>query len=254
MLKVLITNYFLKGFYLANRSLDIYLLLVFLTLVAFLPSLLGQSIIGKILQFITIPLFLIQFGFWMSIPSFLVDKQQHKLINYRNLVIITLRNAKRLIVPSIILSILFGILALLLIFYAAFSYAKSGGDPSQIIRAIQNLTQSLLRWNPVFFIFPALFSFFVFTSIYFSLENKGFFGSVKRSVIFGFKNLNYIAIVFLIYAIFYSISSLFPPTFEVPLSAQTNLGLLIRGILGQYMFLIIVASSLLYYQSKVKEI
>ncbi|OGD86031.1 hypothetical protein A2696_04080 [Candidatus Curtissbacteria bacterium RIFCSPHIGHO2_01_FULL_41_13] len=250
----MIRNYFLNGFSLANRILDIYFISLLLTLIAFIPSFLGQSIVGKISQFVTIPLFLIQFSFWMSIPLFLVDKQQNRATNYRNLSIVVLHNAKRLIIPGIILSILFGILALLVLLIAALNVAKTGSDPSQITTAIQNLIQKLLRWNPIMISLTGLFSLFVFTSIYFSLENRGFFGSAKRSVIFSFKNLNFVLIIFLIHAIFYSLSSLFPPTFKIPISVQGDLGLLIIVVLSQYMSFIIIASALLYYKNRTKEI
>src|SRR3989304_5387788 len=104
MLQDLIKNYFLNGFYLTNRSLDIFLVLLLLSLVGFIPSLLGESFIGKVLAYITIPIFFVQFTFWMSIPLFLVDKQLNKQINYHKCAAVVFRNARRLIVPGIILA------------------------------------------------------------------------------------------------------------------------------------------------------
>ena len=165
--------------------------------------------------------------------------------------IIVLRNARRLIIPGILFMILFGILAVLFIVIAGFNVTKGGGDPNQIAPYIQNMTQSLMRLNPIMFIFAGIFALLVFVPIYFSLENKGFFGSIKRSIVFSFKNLEFTAIIFLIYTIFYTLSSLFPLSVEFPPSTGNQLNLLIRMAIGGYLIgFVTMASSLLYYQNK----
>ena len=235
-------NYFLKGFSLANKSLDIFFISVLLSLASFIPDFLENSPIIKILSFATFLLFFIQTGFSMSIPLFLVDKQQNKRLNYHDMWSVVLRNTKRMILPVILFLVLVMALGFTLLFITAFNTIQSGGDFKQIVTSIQNLPNSLQDWNPIFLVVTGLFSLLIFTPIYFSIENKGIFSSIKRSLIFSFKNLNFILILITIDGIYSFISTL------IPFSIENKIWLI--TVLGGYLNFIMTASAFLYYKSK----
>lgn len=240
MTKSLLINYFIKGFSLANHSLEIYLIGIGLSLVGVFGNLLSGSIIGKILQFVSFISLFFTFGYQMSVPLLLTFKQQAKPLEFNNVWNIVLINTKRMILPIILFSILFMVFFFaLLILFVATSHPTNSQDTAA---SIKNFIEQLRNWNPLFIIFGSIFSFFEFTPIYFSIENKGLFASIKGSVSFSFKHLNFIVLLVLINAINYTIITLI----RIPINP---LGQLVFTVITQYIALIISASTLLFYQS-----
>lgn len=240
-MKSSLLNYFSKGFSLANRSLEIYLIGLGLSLIGVFANLLSGSIIGKILQFVSFISLFFTFGYQMSVPLLLTFKQQAKPLEFNNAWNIILRSTKRMILPVILFGILFMVLFFsLLIWVVVMSHSSNS---QEIVASVQNLVIQLRNWNPLFIIFGSIFSFFVFTPIYFSIENKGFFASMKKSISFSFKHSNFIVLLILINAINYTIITLIRIPIENPL------GQLVLTAITQYIALIISASTLLLYQS-----
>lgn len=247
------TNYLINGFSLTNKALDILLIGVLLSLSAFIPYFLPRSLakISIALMLINFLVVFIDFGFRMSIPVFLVNKQKNKPLKYKYLRNTVLHNAKRMLLPGFLLILLMAVIVFVLFVIAIIVLAmNSGGDSKQMISAIQNLPNSIKGWNLASSILAGLLSFFVFIPIYFSIENYGIVGSMKRSVVFGFKNLNYMSLVILVSVISSYLFGLLPISFD---DTYGVLGLLTKTVLGDYLGLIITASSLLYYQSKVSK-
>src|SRR3989344_2263494 len=196
-----IFNYFLNGFFLANRSLDI---------------------------------FLISIGFTLSLPVFLIQKQQNKALDYGQVVKATLKNTKRLILPGILLFILFTIVLMASFVLAAISLHPSKDQVTSFFQSIGK------GWHPIFLIPIVLIAFLEFTSFFFSLEGNGLLSSVKKSIVVAFNNLKYISIIILI-SLISTITSFIP--------IETFLGPLVKMILSGYIALVLTASSLLYYQT-----
>ncbi|MDP2632926.1 MAG: hypothetical protein Q8P25_04380 [Candidatus Curtissbacteria bacterium] len=140
--------------------------------------------------------------------------------------------------------ILFGILLMVLFFGAFGVVAMSHPSGSQaVVTSIKTFIEQLKNWNPLFIIFGAIFAPLAFTPIYFSVEDKGLFASIKRSVGFSFTHLNFIVLLILIGAINYTLITLIRVPIENPL------GIFILTSIAQYIGLIISASTLLFYQS-----
>ncbi len=215
MYKNLFTDYFIRGFYLANRSFEIYLIGIGLSLVGVFANLLLGSLLGKILQLVSFIIIFFTFGYKMSVPLLLTLKQQSKHLDFKNVWNIVLKNTKRMTLPVILFGILFMVLFFaLLIFFVATSHPSNSQD---IVASIKNFVEQLRNWNPVFIIFAVIFAFFAFTPIYFSVENRGLFASIKRSISFGFKHLNFIVLLILIQAINYTMITLIRIPVENPL-------------------------------------
>lgn len=233
--------YFSKGFSLANRSLDIFLISLFFLLFGQLAYLFQESLIRNTLQLINFILLFFNIGFLMSIPAFLLWKQQNKSrLNYNTLWSTLTRNTKRMIIPTILFLILMMTFGIFLVFITVVNTQSANNQ--QLVDVIQNLINQLRIWNPLFILFGSIISLFVFTSIYFSVENNGFFTSAKKSVFFSFRNLHYVIVIMLIFTVTYSISVFLPVS-------SVNWGFLIRIIIGQYISLVITSSALYYYQS-----
>ncbi len=241
-----ILGYFSKGFSLANRSLDILLISLFFLLFGQLTSLFQDSLVGNVVDLINFILTFFSFGFFMSIPAFLLWKQQNKSLNRQTLWPILIRNTKRMIIPTIlflILMMIFGFSYLLVIAVTTVNLTNNLTNSQQVESVIQTSINQFKSWNPLFIIFETITSFFVFTPIYFSVENNGFFTSAKKSLVLSFKNLQYVVIIMLISAATYSISKLLLTPFD-------NWGYLIGESFSQYVGLVVTASTLYYYQSR----
>lgn len=231
-----IINYFLNGFSLTNQSLELFLI----SLSLFLPSLLRNFIpnLEKVLSPLSFILLFINIGFMLSLPVFLEQKQQKKASDYRNIVKITFKNTKRIILPGVLLFFIFVILLILsFILLAVFLHPSR----DEVTTFFQNIGKG---WQPIFLVPIVLMYFFEFTSFFFSLEHNGLLDSMKKSIVTAFSNLGYISIIIIIGVTSYSTTSFIP--------IQTFWGQVIRIVLGGYIALWLTASSLFYYQGVIK--
>mgnify|MGYP001566154337 CR=1 FL=1 len=238
-----IIQYLLKGFSLANRSLDILLIGFLLTITStILGFLLSNTALEKAQSALSFIFLFIGISFTLSIPIFLLQKQQQKSLNYKELIGILVKNTKRIMLPGILLFILFTILLSLSLVIIAIALRPS---ENQVAAFFQNFGKDWQGWQLIFLIPIILLSFLEFTPFFFSLENQGLWISIKNSIITAFRNLPYIGLVTLIMIITYSITSF--------ISMGTTQGQLIRNLIAQYVNLVIAASSLFYYQSAIKK-
>lgn len=236
-----IFQYFLKGFSLSKRGLNLLLISVLLSLPGLLSSYIENSFLGKILSLLDLILVFIGMSFMLSLPIFLVQRQQGKSLNYGNMIEVTLKNTKRIILPGILLFILFGISLMLL--FAVVAIFLHINTESEITPFIQNVGKS---WHPILLLpVVVIMSFFEFTSFFFSLEGNGLLSSLKKSILASFNNLLYISMVILISMISYTVTSFAP--------IETFWGRLFTMVLGGYVTLVLTASSLYYYQNIIKK-
>lgn len=226
-----------KGFALTNRSWGIFLVGLFFSLFFYPASFLEHSTITRILTAIGLLLLPISIGFYMSIPIFLVDKQQGKSLRLINILVLTLQSTKRLIIPGILLLLLFIALGILVyVFIVVVLYSGNFNIFSE------EVPDSFNKWNIWILLFTGIFAFFSFTPIYFSLEKNGLFNSITKSLEFSLKHLKFIAVLALISWAFYSVNTLLPP-----ISKQFQL--LIQTLLGTYEVILLTAIPLVFYQS-----
>lgn len=233
-----IITYFFNGFSLANRSLDIFLISILLSLFTLLSNYIQNSFLGNILQLLDFILFFISIGFMLSLPVFLIQKQQAKALDYGQIVKITLKNTKRLIIPGILLFILFTIF---LVFLFALFAILLHPSKEQVTMFFQSIGKG---WQPILLIPIILMSFLEFTAFFFSLEQNSLLSSLKKSIVAALNNLHYISIIILISIISYTLTSFIP--------VETIWGQLLRMVLGGYIALVLTASSLFYYQAVIK--
>lgn len=232
-----IVQYFLKGFSLTNQSLDIFFISVLLFLPFLFSNFMPHTILGKILSALSIVLIFITLGFNLSLPVFLVQRQQKKALDYREIIKVVLKNTKRIILPSISLFILLTILLILSLILTAIFIHPSREEATSFF---QNIGEG---WQPIFLTI-VLISFLEFTSFFFSLEHNGLLNSIKKSVLVAFNNLYYVSIVTLFSVISYFITGFIP--------IEPFWGQLARTLLGGYIGFALTASSLFYYQTVIK--
>lgn len=236
-----IIHYFIDGFFLANKSLEVLFIGLLLDIPSFVHLYLRNTFFDKTLASIGFVFLFITIGFLLSIPIILVTKQQNKSIQYKKFFIKVLINTKRIIIPCIILFFLFFILLILFLLLLGFFLHPTR---SQILKFFHGLLLLSKDWR-IFLLIPAILAFFEFTSFYFSLEQNNLFVSLRKSFITAVKNLNYIALVIVFGIIVYCLNSFIP--------LVTFWGLLLRSVIGLYFNLILIASSLLYYRNVVKK-
>lgn len=233
-----IINYFLSGFSLANRSLDIFLISLLFSLPTFLSTYIQNSPLAYVPQLLNVILAFISIGFMLSLPVFLVQKQQKKALEYRYIAKVTLKNTKRIILPVFIFFVL-SVVILISSFILVAIILQPNKD--QIIMFLQNIVKG---WQPISLIPIILLAFLQFTSFFFSLEGIGLLSSIRKSIVATFNNLYYISIVILIGIISYTLTSSIP--------IETFLGQVVITVLGGYIALVLTASSLFYYQAVIK--
>ena len=242
-----VLNYLSKGFSLANHSLDIYLISVSLLLINSLSLHNLPSPFGIILSILTtFILFFVYFGFNLSIPLFIQEKEKEKALNYHKVYKTVIENTKRIILPAILFLTLFFVAAVaLLSTYYLIANSQGTSDKQISSSIVEQLIGLLIGWNPVAIAFSLvssiIFSFLTFTSIFFSIEDKGIFRSIAQSVVLSSKHLHYISIIILVNLITSLIFKLFP--------IEQTWGRMLISALSQYVNLIITASSLLYYRA-----
>ncbi len=248
-MRIKILNHFAKGFFLANRSLDIYIIGVGLSLFSVLASLLTGSMLGKILQLVSFIAVFFSFSYYMSLPLLLTYKQQAKPLNFNSVWTVIFKNTKRTILPLILLFILLIVFFIVLLFsLLVLTIALSHPSNNQeLVAATKNFLDQIGGLSPLVIIllgiFTGIFTLFAFTPIYFSVENKGFFSSMKSSVGFSLNHLNFIGFLILFGTIRFIVGTLL-----VRIPIEKPLMLFISTVIFEYVNLIISASMLLFYQ------
>lgn len=229
---------FKRGFWLTNKSISLFLIVLTLSLLGEMPDLLGNSPAKSISQVIGFLLVIVQIGFYFSLPIFLVNKQQGKTIFFSKMLLITLKNAKRLILPSIIMfASVFLVVILSFFLLAQFAF---GGD----YNFMQSSRLGFYVWNIIVALIVGLFSFLTFAPIYFSLEKNSFLNSVKKSISFCLNNFNFFLIIFIVSVFTLLITTLLFNDFQNPYH------LFIRNILANYEYILLAAASLIFYQNR----
>lgn len=238
-MKKTLTSYFSAGFTLANRSLDLFALLALLAVVNLLPYLTEANIL--VFFALSIITFSIYFGFAMSLPVFLTDKQKNKTLTFTTLIATTIKNVKRAILPLIVIFMLSLILFVLLAIFVFSIILSAGGNVTTVSTFLHNNNTQGLRFISVLLL--SLFSVFTFSSIYFSLENNGVFSSLKQSVVFSFHHFRFVLIVMVIELLTEGVWEIVNIPFDLSVVGVA------RTIVREYVTLFIIASSLLYYQT-----
>lgn len=240
-----ISGYFTEGFALLNKSLEVFLVALIFFFISsinsfiLIPKLPWPEVLSNLL-FITANL--IGIGFSLSIPVFLLEKQRGKALNLNKMFSTTLQNTKRIILPAILILIFF---VILLIVVGAVILTTLKPTNEQITQFFQSPGN---RWNPFFFlllILPIISSFLVFAPFLFSLEHKGLLVSIKGSITTSLKHLPYITAVIAAGIIPYLLIN-FLPTSE-------SWALFLGGAITTYIDLVVIASTLFYYQKVIKK-
>lgn len=235
-----LTNYYSQGFTLANKSSEIYLISLALSLLGILNSHSPKLPISGVMSLLGYLLVLISWSFSLSIPVFLLQKQHKKFLDFHSIFSITIQNTKRILLPAILL---FALLVLLIIVSVVVFIIFINPTKEQFSQFLPNLSSLISPSHPVFLVTPVISSFFIFTPFIFALENKGLFASIKDSFAISFRHLPYLATVILIGMVTYSITSFLPIT--------ELWGLCLRIAISLYVALIVKTSTLFYYQKSI---
>lgn len=234
-----VLNYFLEGFRLANRSLEIYFILLILSLLYFYGTSFPNQPLSLVYSILSFIIFVISVSFSLSVPVFLIQKQQGNALSIPSLLSTTMVNTKRIILPGILI---FTILIMFLIATFILIGILLHPTSTQIAHFFQNFDPA---WNPVVLILVIIFPFFVFTPLFFSLEKKGLLISIKHSIATCFKHLPYLILVIAIDVLSYSLNNLLPIT-DIG-------GSYLKSIISLYISFVIATSTLLYYQKRIKK-
>lgn len=236
-----ILGYYSAGFTLANKSLEIYLISLFILLPTSLNFLFPNSPYSAVLTLVSLLATIINIGFSLSIPVFLIQKQQNQPLTFQNIVSTTIQSTKRMILPALLIFILLVALLMLFVILLITFFHPTAGQVQQFFQSWGNLSKG---WQPIFLIQSIIVSFLVFTSFLFSLESQGLFSSLKNSIIISIKNLPYLVGLIILGIISYSLTSFLPVT--------EFWGLFLRFAVSLYIGLMITANTLFYYQDVVK--
>lgn len=234
-------NYFTKGYALAHKSLDIFfigfILYLSSTVLAYVQNNAFADLAGIILLFVYI-------SFGMSIPVLLEKKALGKLMFYRDVFNVVVHNIKRLILPIVLTFISFIVLVIIVM---VIYFSIDGSNNKDFVTYIQNFFKLFNNWNPYLAVIGSLFVFLNFTPMYFSLENKGFFKSMRESVVFSFKHIQFVSVLIVFMFLTYTLWRIFP------INVSLNLFNLISRVFIEYIDFVIFVSSILFYKSTLKK-
>lgn len=227
-----------EGITLANRNLDLFLFMMVFSLQAFLDFFLSNPAFSRISSILSLPLVLLEVGYGLSLPLFLYMRLQKRAVSFKEIVITTLKNTKKVILPMLIMMFMIFVLLIFGLFLVI-----------EVLRfsttSIPTFFQNINNWRFVFAIISPMFVIFEFSSIYFSLENQGFFKSIKSSVLTASKNLGYISTLALIDLVIYSLGAFVPIEFK--------LGILVVSLVNFYTAFLMISVSLIYYLKVIKK-
>lgn len=230
-----IFQYFLKGFSLTNQSFDIFIIALFFGSLIYLPDL-SENLQVDLLYGL---LLLILMGFNLSLPVFLLQKQQRQKLNYGEMLQVITNSIKRLLIPAVILFVVF---ILLFIISAVLVGLFLQPSNSQVTNFFQNIGQPGAQ--PIFMLLIVPLTFLAFTPFFFSLENKNLLISIRQSIQVSFKNLYFVGILMVINIIYYFLIRFLPGDFW---------GQAVTTVLAGYTTLFLTASTLFYYQTRVQK-
>ena len=237
-------NLFIHGFSLLNRNIDLYLIAVLFTLFLFFIHFLNKLpfpfglINGILLVIVTV----LSLSYGLLVPLLLSYNQQRMKISYQTLLKLIVGNAKRLLIPFIILiPILFIVSTIIGAVLIITLHIKNS---QQLIQTLDTIQPS---WNPGYFLFTSiltvLLSFLTFTSVFFSVENLGIFSAWVKSITFSFRNIRFIGLIIVI-----SLATNFVSSVINLIPFDRAFVTYISSIPIQYIHLGVLSSSLLYYQ------
>lgn len=236
-----LANYYSRGFALTNKNLEVYLINLVIELPTILHSLFPKLPFSGILALFSYVMILISLGFSLSIPLFLLQKQQNKSLDFQDMLSTTFQNTKRIILPAILVFIILVVLLIVSSILVAISLHPTKEQVLQFFQSWGNLGRG---WHPILLILPFTLSFFVFTPFLFALEHKGLFTSIRDGFVMCTRHLPYLVTVMFVGMISYSVISFLPGT--------EFWGLLLRIAINLYVSLIVAASTLFYYQQNIR--
>ncbi|HBL51877.1 MAG: hypothetical protein A3D24_04685 [Candidatus Blackburnbacteria bacterium RIFCSPHIGHO2_02_FULL_39_13] len=235
-MKNLILQSFRQGFALANKNWEVFLVGLIFYLTASINDLLGDSTISGFVEILVLLLLPVFLGFYLSMPFFLLQKQQGKL-ELSNILSTTLQNAKRLIIPSVLL---FLVMVIFVVLFAIIA-SPQNIDFDAFIKDVNNVSM----WK---YLVPIslIGTFLSFTPIYFSIEKFGLLSSIKKSVGFSARHFNFVIPL----AIFMLIYTLLPS--EIVKRLPGVVGILLQSIVNNYQEIFFTAALLIFYQKATK--
>lgn len=224
-------RYFSQGFSLLNKNIKLGVIFLVLQLISGLPNMVTQAgLFGTFVGIIASISLVISFVFWPALYKFFFLRMENKEVTNQLLVKETLMLARRLIVPAIIL-ILFTFLIIAILTAILLSI---GVDFSQ---------NSTLVLGVLMFPLGVIGNLLVFTGIYFVIEKKSFWSSIKQSIAFALKNLKFVAAIL----VFSLLTQYFYLLVDVPGYVNN-----IVTIIVSYVNLGILATVIIYHHSKKK--
>ena len=227
--------YFIEGFNLSRRSLDLLLIYLLLSLTTFINLLVRDQSLSNFLSILSVATLVISTGFTLSLPLFFTMKQDRNL-SLDKVLGTTLNNIKRFIVPGTLLTV--GVIVVCFII-AAVLFGIFNPSKDELRSVLESLTLRL-----VFAIFSVFLLIFEFTAIYFSIERKSLIGALKASAYTSFNNLGYLGTLAVINLVHFTLISFIPPDYA---------GALVIGSIFSYVVSFFLnATTLIYYQKAVK--
>lgn len=243
-------SYYINGFSFLNKNIELYLIFIAFLFINTLFSLLGKSVVGLILSLLSIIIRTLQFGYQLSLPVFLHQKQKGVKLTYNFILDTTMRTTKRSLIPGM----LFGILLLVcFLLYLGIIFAFQKVDTSNINILSQQLKNIIYQPN-LYYIIPItiVFSYWVFFSIFFSLEMNSFGDSITKSINYSLKNLIFTLILISIYIVVNFIVRVAIQGLLLENQVELKWWSFLYQSLTSYSSFGLTASALLYYQDHTK--
>ncbi len=238
-----ILTYFQEGFALANKSIVVYIIGLLLSIAPFIwGALFPNSSISIFSSVLSIIVLLITFGFYYSWPLFL-KKQQHNSLDANVMLQVTMKNTKRLILPLLLLVIIF---IVIFIFFVLATYISLSGNKEQLSLFLKSMSSGGF-WSVIGILLLFVIEFVTFFAvILFSIEDKGFFKSIKESVGISNKHISFVIPLVGVSVITYLLTKAVFPGKQLWEETATS-------AITHYVGIIVSATTLIYYQKVIKK-
>lgn len=237
-------QYFIDGFTLVNKAIVLFIPLAILALVFSLTEEANRSQENSALIVFSLVTLFAYAAYSFSLPLFFQDVQQGKKVTFGRLFTVSTKNGRRLLIPFVVLFGLF-ILAIVLIGVGIVALIDAGTIQKEFLENPISFENIAKPFNLFLLIMTVLFSPLIFMAIFFSIENNGFLLSFKKSAVFAFRNLGFLAVFIALSFVFNSLAYYIPQ--------KPFYYLLLNQLLFYYISLWLTAASLLYYQARTHE-
>lgn len=233
-----ILNDVMDALVLISRSPEIINATIIIAFLTYIPELLRYSPLRPLGTLVSLFLVFIVFGYDLALPRFLKLKNEGKKLEFKEIYRQSIINARKLIGPVILLSILGAVIFLLIALIAIVFFKENNSN-------ILPESYSVFLVTMISIVISFFNSFWIFTTVLFSSSGGSIIKTYVKGIKYSFKNFYLSSIIIGSYIIYYIL------TLNSEFKNLTMINFVLALIMG-LLHLLLVTTTLFYFGRKNK--